>query len=581
MNDRDPTSDSKLHQPAGTAGDMPAARPSWLDQGSALTLLGVDYRRFRTPEGGDLFLTHFGEALAEHLQAVNWFESEWFSQHRQRLAGTSTIYRVASRPVEGRALDLVVRYCRVGEELPVDTLTLNRYLHAEFNSPFEEFAALMELRAGRHGPGEIRIRAQKPLAIYCPPDRLERWQTGRIEDKLVAKLARNPEVPLDIQRQYLVVFGWIKGLDAVQMAQALGLEGTARLDFLARVTDEMIHDLAQKGFRVLDMKAQHVILRRRRDGSLLRDRDGQLACALVDYELLERTPEHEEEIRVRNLATFPLKCATEESVPVPPEPLPRYLAPVTIQGSGFLYGRAESTQGRLWVTGGEARRFNYFLPERWRRTPARPLIEGREVFLTRSKDHLPLIWRVSGVGTRVVAGGAGTALSARMSCNTPFDELSIARELAAAGIPVLQPEAVYATARGADGVPVHDYRRFQRYLDLRTPDGVPLLSPDQVYLTLWQAWGPDAGGEPPALESFLTGREAAAARALAKAELDAVMIHFREELARAGFEDLEWGPDKLLLVRGPNRRFRRNPAGRLWVALWNFEFVRRRASVAD
>lgn len=43
----------------------------------------------------------------------------------------------------------------------------------------------------------------------------------------------------------------------------------------------------------MDMKAVPIILRRRPNGWLLRRRDGRLACALVDYELLERTTEHE------------------------------------------------------------------------------------------------------------------------------------------------------------------------------------------------------------------------------------------------------------------------------------------------
>ena len=76
----------------------------------------------------------------------NWRESEWFLAHRQRLRGTSTIYRTQTKPVAGVSLDIVVRYNRVGEELPVDTLTLEKFITADFNSPFEEIAILNELR---------------------------------------------------------------------------------------------------------------------------------------------------------------------------------------------------------------------------------------------------------------------------------------------------------------------------------------------------------------------------------------------------------------------------------------------------
>jgi hypothetical protein len=39
---------------------------------------------------------------------------------------------------------------------------------------------------------------------------------------------------------------------------------------------------------MVDIKPQHIRLRFRPDGSLLRKRDGQPACALLDYELPER-----------------------------------------------------------------------------------------------------------------------------------------------------------------------------------------------------------------------------------------------------------------------------------------------------
>ncbi len=48
---------------------------------------------------------------------------------------------------------------------------------------------------------------------------------------------------------------------------------------------------------LVDMKPEHVILRAKGNGELLRDRNGQPAYALIDYELLQRTPEHEESVR--------------------------------------------------------------------------------------------------------------------------------------------------------------------------------------------------------------------------------------------------------------------------------------------
>jgi hypothetical protein len=269
---------------------MPLASPLASDA-EELSLLGVDYLRLKTPDGGDLYLTRFGIPFREHLHPDNWHAPDWFAARRTRLPGTSVIYNVPTRPVRGVSLALVVRFSRVGEHVPLDTLTLGQYPHAEFNSPFEEFAVVMALRASPVGPSRPRLLTKKPLAIFVPAERLQLWQTGRSESTIAAKLARHPEVELDILRQYILLYGWLDGQDALQTADALGRPGNSRHAFLADTTRRAIHDLAQHGFRMLDIKPQHILLRFRPDRSLLRRRDGQPAYALLDYELLERTPE--------------------------------------------------------------------------------------------------------------------------------------------------------------------------------------------------------------------------------------------------------------------------------------------------
>ncbi len=249
----------------------------------AVCLLGVDYLRLKTADGRDLYLTRFGAPFREQLAPENWYASDWFAARRRRLPGTSTIYRLPTRLVRGVGLDLVLRFSRVGQEVPIDTPSRNRNINLEFNSPFEEFALVMELRAIRP-----RIFTKKPLAIFVPAERLQLWQTGRQESKIAAKLARHPEVQLDILRQYIVLYGWIEGLNAVEVFEALAT--TARLGetFLADITRHATLDLEQNGFRMADIKPEHVVLRVLPDGSLLRHRNGQAAYALVDYELLER-----------------------------------------------------------------------------------------------------------------------------------------------------------------------------------------------------------------------------------------------------------------------------------------------------
>jgi hypothetical protein len=155
----------------------------------------------------------------------------------------------------------------------------------------------MELRRGASGPADIRIRTQKPLAIYVPSHRLQLWQTGRSEWKLRAKVARHPDVEIDILRQYVVLYGWVKGEDAVKTADRFCFADRARIEFLARITSLVTHELREKGYQVADMKPAHIILRRDKNEELLRDRNGGLAYALIDYELLERTAEHERAVR--------------------------------------------------------------------------------------------------------------------------------------------------------------------------------------------------------------------------------------------------------------------------------------------
>jgi hypothetical protein len=249
---------------------------------------GVEYYQARTLEGGDLFLTSFGLPYAAHLQPENWLADRWFEAHRRRLRGTSAIYRSQTKPVEGRVLDLVVRFNRVGQDLPVDTLTRDVHTQAAFNSPFEEVAELMALRATRIGPQRRRIFTKRPLAIYSPPTRVELWQSGRSEAQIATKQARVPEIHLDIHRPYILVYGWIEGTDVQDAADQFSLGGASRQSLLVDTMAEVEEELEQAGFRVLDMKPAHIVVRFAKNGQLLRRKDGHLVYALIDYELLER-----------------------------------------------------------------------------------------------------------------------------------------------------------------------------------------------------------------------------------------------------------------------------------------------------
>jgi hypothetical protein len=151
-----------------------------------VAIRGVEYVRLGTADGGDLYLTQYGVPFASQLHPENWLEEPWFSEHRHKLPGTSTIYRVPSKPVHGRSIPLVVRYNRMGQDLVMDDHMLAHFPNAEFQSPFEEFATLMELRSARNGPAGLRIHTKRPLAIYVSGRRIAWWQSGRREHVMAA-----------------------------------------------------------------------------------------------------------------------------------------------------------------------------------------------------------------------------------------------------------------------------------------------------------------------------------------------------------------------------------------------------------
>ena len=151
------------------------------------TLLGVPYDHYRMADGADLYVTPFGRPFLRHLWPDNWLEPEWFGKSREALQGTSTVYKIKTKPVAGASKDIVVKWCRMGEDVPMDTFTRSKFIETDFNSPYEEFSLLMEMRA-RARPGTIRTH--KPLAIFVPAKRLELWQTGRSKSKIDYKKAK-------------------------------------------------------------------------------------------------------------------------------------------------------------------------------------------------------------------------------------------------------------------------------------------------------------------------------------------------------------------------------------------------------
>jgi len=568
--------------PDSNGAAQPALPPGLPAPCSRMSLLGVNYFRIKTGDGGDLYLTRFGAPFWRNLLPENWHARDWFEAKGERLEGTSMVYKVPTRVVDGTALNLVVKWSRVGEVVPMDTFTINKFIHAEFNSPFEEFSVLTELRKGDSGPAGIRIHTQRPLAIYVPSQRLQLWQTGRSEDKINAKIARHPGVEIDILRQYVVLYGWIKGRDAVETAEFFHLEGKRRSEFLALTTSLVTHELWQKGYRVVDMKPQHIILRPGANQSLLRDRNGQFAYALVDYELLERTPEHEQAVRTANRQLYLKHMAKRFEADVA-KPLPAHLQATNILGADYVCGRAESTGGMLWVVGKDPDLFNYFLPERWRRTPKQQLSARNQTFYTRTKDNINLVWKVSRMGDpppRLTNPEAKKEAAREYGFNSPFEEFAFALELGRNGVKTVYPRAIYMTGRSRKQTsPDADDRRYAELAHLRTPEGDLLVRKEYDYITIWGFWnGPDellavADGS---FYHAVNAKRALADKLISKQLLAELLQLKAERLARCGFEDLNPKPDHLLISFDPSNKLVIGSFGKPEARLCNFELVRRR-----
>jgi hypothetical protein len=367
----------------------------------------------------------------------------------------------------------------------------------------------------------------------------------------------------------------------VETAEDFGLAERKCAEFLARTTSLVNHELWQKGYHVVDMKPAHIILRPRPDKSLLRDRNGQIAYALVDYELLERTREHEQAVRTANRRLY-LKHMARRFEANAAGPLPAHLQATNLLGVDYIFGRAESTGGLLWVAGRDPDLFNYFLPERWRRTPKKNLSAHNDVFYTHTKDDIHLVWKISRMGESPVLTNpeANHAAAKEYGFNSPFEEFAFALELARNGVKTVYPRAIYMTGRKRETPrPDADTRRYATLAHLRTPDGEPAVREEYDYITIWGFWnGPD---ELLALQDgrfyqAFSARRAFADKMISKQALEELMRLKAGHLARCGFEELNPKPGHLLISFGPDMQLVLGATGKPEVRLCNFELVRRR-----
>jgi hypothetical protein len=539
-------------------------------------ILNVNYAHKRFKNGDDLYVTSYGLPYFEHLDPHNFLtDDEWFENNSIRLSGSSTTYKVSTKTIGNVSKDIVIKYNRMGQEIP-GSEEMDGLGSAEFNSPFEEFSLVMELKqAGNDSPGTVLT--QKPLAIFVPSKRIDLWRMGRIEYKLQPKLETHKrEVELDMFRAYVVIYEWIEGIDAAQACT----EGIIDEEQMVIFTREAEKQMRLRGFVTRDSKPHHVIIRPDKRGVLQKDESGNAIRAVIDYELLARTPEKEEMIRKLKRVSY-LRKQKDRFILKEGKQFPPHLKAVNIFGVDFVYGHAESTSGVLWVVGMDADLFDYFLPERWEKTPRTKLSTHHEIFHTLTKDNINLVWKVSRVGTipdmdpyheterRILEYGY----------NSPFEEVARSLELTRSGIRTVYPRAIYMYGGTVNiSESILDRSRFESHRELKTPEGEPILKEDHNYIIIWGYW--NGLDEKLAVNDgdYLEGINALSAfreGVISRDEYMSLLKRKEERLKRAGFEDLHLRGSHVLLSLDSRGKLVKDTSGIAEMRICNFELIRR------
>lgn len=538
-----------------------------------INILGVKYLHLRLRDGTDLYVTEHGLPFTKCLLPENhWNDRAWMKQHGTRLPGTSALFCVRTKEADNRSIEIVIKWNRMGQDIPGETRVVDS-ANAEFNSPFMEFSLLLEMRK-RRARSHCEIYTHRPLAIYVPRKFVQGEQLGRRRHKMEAIQRSHEEIPLDWNRNYAVIYEWIKGIDAAEACR----NGLLDKNSLAELVDQSTGDLKKTGFMVSDNKPQHIIVRPRKDGQLMKRNDGCIVYGFVDFELLKRTPEHENELRAEKRQDYLKRQAHRFE---PRAEFPEGVTPVRIMGVDYVFGRVESTGGALWVVGRDPMLFDYFLPEKWRRTPRTRISASQVVFETVTKDNARVIWRVSRVG-QIPDADPFVRREKRIldyGYNSPFEEFSIAMELSRKGIATTYPRAIYMTGhKSTVSSSLVDNSRYDSHAQLTMPEGHSILSRQHEYILIWGYWnGPDevlaVKDEPiydgiDALSAYREGR-------LTQRQYVRIMRIARKRLAAAGIEDLSLRGNHLLLSIDRQQHLATDEHGIPLIRIRNFELLKR------
>jgi hypothetical protein len=297
--------------------------------------------------------------------------------------------------------------------------------------------------------------------------------------------------------------------------------------------------------------------------------------SIVDYELLVRTPAHEEEVNYSRRHSY-LDDQRDRFLETP---LPAHLKAREVLGVPYVFGHAESTGGKMWVVGRNGRLFDYFLPERWRKTHAWKLSEANEVYYTFTKDHVHVVWKTSRVGENSPTNrdNLPPGLAGEPGFNSPFEEFAIAHDLGEKGVPAVYVRAIYQTG-SAKLEPSPDRRCFESHREILDPDGEPVLRSDRNYITIRgyyngsDRWVSQQRGR---LCRPLDLLKAVRSGYVTPEEHRRILDATHSKLRNVGYDGRLLRSNDLLIVLSPDGEPLEDAEGELEVRISNFELLRK------
>jgi hypothetical protein len=360
---------------------------------------------------------------------------------------------------------------------------------------------------------------------------------------------------------------------------------------LKKINYKALADMQRKGYLMADMKPEHIIISEADTEYIAelgmaqernapdRQVDMVYQCihegrySIIDYELLLRTPEHEDAVKSSRRHSY----LDDQRHRFDPTPLPAHLSHREIFGVHYLYGHAESTGGSLWVVGRNAHLFDYFLPERWRKTPALRLSHTKEVFYTITKDNIHLVWETSRVGEIPMGDEEGSRdpKVRQYGINSPFEEFAIAHTLTQLGIPTVYVRAIYMT--GTTKVEASsDLRKYESHKDILDPEGNPVLQENHNYITIRGYYnGPDqwVAEHEEALYTPVDLSKALYTRIISEEQCQDFLDTAKGRLRLHGFDGSSLRINDLLLAIDEKGQPMRNSSGEPVAIICNFELI--------